>query len=389
MSNISYISLDDLERSGRFGPPAEPEVPARKLPTFLASDLAGKPVPVRQWHVETMIPSGTVTLLFGDGGTGKSLLSLQLAVATAARQSWLGLETMGGRALYLSAEDDTDELHRRLADIVAASGDLDLSELHDLEIVPLAGEDAVLAAPTKKGGMIEATPLWTALEAEAVAFEPTLIVADTLADVFGGDENVRAQARQFIGMMKGIAILTGAAVVVLAHPSLSGLASGSGTSGSTGWSNSVRSRLYFSRVRDGDNQESDPDARVLEVKKANYARTGSEHRLRWEQGVFVPVDQPGLGGVNDVAKAARAERIFLELLDAYNTEKRPVSPSPSANYAPAVFARDPRAADISKKALTNAMNYLFQTRQIEICEVGPPSRRLKAIVRKAHREDEE
>ncbi|MGR3292310.1 MAG: AAA family ATPase, partial [Paracoccaceae bacterium] len=40
---------------------------------FRASDLADKPVPDRQWLVHDLVPDGTVTLLGGDGGTGKSL----------------------------------------------------------------------------------------------------------------------------------------------------------------------------------------------------------------------------------------------------------------------------------------------------------------------------
>ncbi len=57
---------------------------------FPAADLDGKPVPARKWLVEGLIPSGTVTMLSGDGGTGKSLLSLQLACAVALGRNWIG-----------------------------------------------------------------------------------------------------------------------------------------------------------------------------------------------------------------------------------------------------------------------------------------------------------
>ncbi|MCA3487246.1 MAG: AAA family ATPase, partial [Rhodobacter sp.] len=46
---------------------------------FPARDLADKPIPPRHWHVDDLVPGGTVTLLSGDGGTGKSLLAMQLA----------------------------------------------------------------------------------------------------------------------------------------------------------------------------------------------------------------------------------------------------------------------------------------------------------------------
>ena len=67
------------------------EAPARRfslLPGSRASQ--GRPVPERQWLVPDLIPDRTVTLLSGDGGTGKSLLALQLAVAAATGGRWIG-----------------------------------------------------------------------------------------------------------------------------------------------------------------------------------------------------------------------------------------------------------------------------------------------------------
>ena len=48
-----------------------------------AADFEGQPIPEREWHVSDLIPAGIVTMLGGDGGAGKSLLAMQLAVATA------------------------------------------------------------------------------------------------------------------------------------------------------------------------------------------------------------------------------------------------------------------------------------------------------------------
>ena len=67
---------------------------------------------------------------------------------------------------------------------------------------------------------------------------------DTLADVFAGNENARQEARQFIGLLRGLAIEHDLAVVPLAHPSLSGMTSGTGTSGSTALLDSVRARSF-------------------------------------------------------------------------------------------------------------------------------------------------
>jgi RecA-family ATPase len=62
--------------------------------------------------------------------------------------------------------------------------------------------------------------------------------------MFGGDECVRTQVRQFINLLKGLARKHNCAILLLAHPSLTGMNTGTGLSGSTDWNNGVRSRLY-------------------------------------------------------------------------------------------------------------------------------------------------
>lgn len=352
--------------------------PAKSLfPFVLASELAGKPIPRREWHVEGLIPARNVTLLYGDGGTGKSLLSLQLAVSTALGIPWIDVqtETAHGPCLFLTAEDELDEVHRRLADIVKSHG-VRIDDLDNLVISSLAGEDALLGAPKDKGGEIQATKLYKVLAGVIAKMRPALVVLDTLADLFGGDENQRSQARQFITLIRKLALDNNTAIVVLAHPSLSGMASGTGASGNTAWNNSVRSRLYFERVRGEGGIEDDPDARVLKSMKSNYGRVGDVMRLRWANGVFVTGTRPG-GAENFIA--AEAERVFLELLATYDRDGRHVSDTPSANYAPAVFARDQRARGTSKRALVGAMNNLFETGKIAVVNVGPPSRPRKRL----------
>ena len=41
------------------------------------------------------------------------------------------------------------------------------------------------------------------------------------------------------------------------------------------------------------NEEADPDVRVLRVMKSNYGRIGDEHKLRWQNGVFVATSRSG------------------------------------------------------------------------------------------------
>jgi RecA-family ATPase len=352
--------------------------PLPTSPWIRAADLVATEPATRHWHVDALVPGRTVTLLSGDGGTGKSLIALQLAVATATGRAWIGRQVQHGPALFLSAEDDVDEIHRRLADIAQAEA-IDPKELGPLTIRSLAGMDALLCR-CQGNGTLTTTGLFREIEAHVAETTPVLLVLDTAADLFGGQENDRSQVRAFIGMLRGLAIRHRCAVVLLSHPSVSGMASGTGLSGSTAWNNSVRSRLYLDRVRD-DGQELDPDARVLKSLKANYGRTGASIALRWQAGVFVA--QEAGSGLDRKAAEAKADRVFLCLLDAFTAEGRTVKSAQAAGYAPKLFAASGRSEGLTKADLAAAMERLFA--RGEIVEVaagaGPPSKQTKRIVR--------
>ena len=361
---------------GRGHDGGEPEAPQQPLPVIRGSDFAGRPVPRRKWLCEGLIPSRNVTLFGGDGGTGKSLLALQLAVACATRRDWIGRTVRAGPALYLSAEDDTGELHRRLRAILDAEG-LGFEALGDLALLSLADEDPLLASFNRMSGRMLPTPLFVGLEAKAATLRPAVLILDTAADLFGGDEASRAQVRQFLNMLSRLALRYDTTVVLLAHPSVTGLSTGSGLSGSTAWSNSVRSRLYLSRIVN-QGFEPNPNARTLRLMKANYAAAGSEIRLTWRNGVFV-ADAPACG-LDRMAATEKAQRVFLKLLRQFTEEGRNVNHAGGVSYAPKLFAEHPGAEGVTKRAFTTAMNALLGDGRIRIEEHGPPSKRRARLV---------
>ena len=338
-----------------------------------ASTFAGRSAAPRTWHVRDLIPGSDVTMLMGDGATGKSLLALQLAVATVLGRTWLGQDVRRGKVVYIGAEDDLDEMHRRLATI-AKHIDIELDRLEDLHILCRAGEDAVLAS-SDESNIVRSTPLWGRVGRIVLALRPALVIYDPLADLFAGNENSRPQARQFVGMLRGLALKTHSTALLLGHPSVAGMASGSGTSGSTAWSNSVRSRLYLERIR--EDGEEDADARALRTMKANYGPAGGEIRVRWQAGAFVTDNiAPGAHPARS-AKQLQVEDLFLKLLSEYEGQGRYVSDKPGRNHAPAVLAADPRAARqrVTAKAFRSAMARLFTDQRIRMVERnGPPSK---------------
>jgi RecA-family ATPase len=335
-------------------------------------------VPARDWAVKDRIVRRAVTLLSGEGSVGKSILSLQLACAHVLARDWFGSLPEPGPALYLNAEDDERELHYRLNDIRAHLG-VTFTELKDggLHLVPLAGEDALLGVPDR-AGIVQPSPLFERLLLAATNIKPVLIVLDTAADMFGGNENDRSEVRQFVGLLRRLAIVSNAAVLLASHPSLTGIATDSGLSGSTAWNNSVRSRLFFKAADSDDDARS--DQRELIVRKNNYGPTGETIRMVWRNGVFVPVATPS--SIERAVAEQKIEDLFMGLLARFSHEGRKVSDKTGTNYAPAKFAAEPEAKAVkcSKQALADAMRRLFTADKIRVQEDGPPSHRRSRLV---------
>ena len=148
---------------------------------FRLSDLQGKPIPERESSVPGFIPSNTVTIFSGDGGTGKSLLAQQLSVAAATNGKWLGQPVKHGPALFLTAEDDEAEVHRRAADILRAEG-REFRDASNIVACSLAGMDALFASVNRDGGALIPSPLFKEVEEQVALLRPVVVINDTLAD---------------------------------------------------------------------------------------------------------------------------------------------------------------------------------------------------------------
>ncbi|MBD3677567.1 MAG: AAA family ATPase [Rhodobacteraceae bacterium] len=343
--------------------------------TVSAATFQGKPIPPREWLVRDWIPGREVTLLYGDGGTGKSLVALQLAVSVALAtkrnlQTWLSLPVMAGKAVYIGAEDEQDEMQRRLASILKSEG-AEFSDLENLEIRSLAGEDALLAKE-QRDKPLSTSPLYQRIERTLRQHRPAVLVLDTLSDMYPANENDRAKVKQFANLLKRLALKHECAVIMLAHPSRDGMNSGRGDSGSTAWNGAARSRLYleFLRLENGD---IEPLCRVLSSKKNNFSFSGASMNLNWNEGCFAA--QPGETMLDRKAMHDKAERVFLELLRQY-TE---IGDVPTASRTATVFSKDDDCDGVKKKGFERAQMALLKSGAIEICEDGPPSRRRKYL----------
>jgi RecA-family ATPase len=321
---------------------------------------ANEPTPKYEWSVHDRFPLRQTVLLSGQGGAGKSLLLLHLTLAHVLGREWLNTWPEPGPAFFIDAEDDESVMHIRLKGILEYY-DATIADAvkGGLQLKSLVGQDAVLATATR-GGRIEPTPLYHQLLQEAGDIKPRMIGIASSADVFAGEERDRSQVKQFVSLLTRMAIAANGTTALIAHPSLEGIKSGSGLSGSTQWHNSVRARAVMSSIKGEDGEAVDSDLRQVEFLKNQYGRLGARIVVRYKDGLFLPV--PGMSSPDRAAAEEVADAVFLETLRRLTKESRYVSAKGGHNYAPTMFAKEPeaKAVGLRKEQLADAMRRLFK-----------------------------
>lgn len=157
------------------------------------------PPPPYEWLVNGLIAKGDTTLLVGEPNVGKSWLSLSLACAIAnGSEKWINWDLeMHGRVLYVDEENPYDVVYHRLQQLGLKSHD-NIRYLHKQGIRLDRGFDRFLD--------------------EAMTYQPTLIVLDSLTRLHTQDENnAGAMAGLFNDSINTLTKETGAAVFILHH----------------------------------------------------------------------------------------------------------------------------------------------------------------------------
>jgi RecA-family ATPase len=310
------------------GGPKDAKESLSPLPIIDMSKWDDEPVPRREWAVLDRIPLRQVTLHSGHGAAGKSLIELQRSVAHALGRDWIGTLPERGPALFIDAEDDENEIHIRLADILKHYRATYVDAIEGgLHLMTLAGKDAVLAAPTRSG-KFEPTELYRQILKFVGDIKPKSIAIASVANVFAGNENDRAQVQQFVSLLTRLAIVSDGGLVLIAHPSLTGIASDTGLSGNTAWHNSVRARYYTKGVQQEEGEQPDNDLREIVFKKNNYGPISTTIMVRYQNGIFMPV--PGTSSLDKVARNQMVDDIYLKALRRLTEQGQDLGTYPTA-----------------------------------------------------------
>jgi RecA-family ATPase len=237
--------------------------------------------------------AGTVGMLMAAGGTGKSILALELAIAVAGGPDLLNLGVSRlGRVLVVAAEDPLHVLAVRLKALAAhLPAQARAAVMSNLEVIPTLGTGVELYTAGADDWELALTSRGRGCR---------LIVIDTLSRVHSGEENRREDAAKVMRRLENIALNTGAAVLVLHHVAKAAALNGQGQNqqaarGASVWVDEARFVAYLVGL-DSDTATKlgiDADRRRsylrYGVAKGNYAPPLPDTWLRRDVGgVLLP-----------------------------------------------------------------------------------------------------
>jgi len=227
-----------------------------------------------------------------------------------------------------------------------------------LHLISRAAEDAILGEYSRRTSRIEPTALYRELLEMAGDLKPVNIGIASSANVYAGNEIDRSQVMQFVTLLNKIAIVANSGLVLISHPSLTGMATETGLSGSTQWHNSTRARAYLKGYKqEGDQEITTNTKRELAFMKNQYGPLSDSVVLEYRDGLFLPVE--GTANANAAEKAERAKDVFLILLKRFNEQNRNVSANTGKNYAPSLFIKEQE----TQKAIAAAESIIAKARE--------------------------
>jgi len=190
-------------------PPAQPKKRERFELTWFDEIEEGKP---KETILKNWLGVGEFTTISGLPGTGKSVVTTDLACHIAAGMDWHGLPVRQGLVVYVAAERKKLTERRMMA----------FRKHHDVHDVPLL----------VVGGMLDFTRdekdaeaiIGVIREAETITGHKCVwVIIDTLTRVFGaGDQNASKDMVRFVRSCDLIITETGAHVTAIHHSAWSG-----------------------------------------------------------------------------------------------------------------------------------------------------------------------
>jgi hypothetical protein len=179
--------------------------------------LDGALIPQRQWIVPGLLLRRNLSVLVAPPASGKSLLTLQLAIAIALGIPWGGWRPRRAEKVFIiNAEDDYDEMCRRLYAAIVEMG-VDQKALADRIYLAEAPESIVIAKMDHKTRTVIRTPLVERLVETINQDGIGVTIADPFAETFEGDENSNSEVKWAGILWREVARRTASSLMLVHH----------------------------------------------------------------------------------------------------------------------------------------------------------------------------
>ncbi|MFP4473997.1 MAG: AAA family ATPase [Desulfatibacillaceae bacterium] len=195
-----------------FGPPAASQdassgkTEKRGFQFISVEELLSGPKPV-DWLVSGYLEAGCLAEIFGDAGSMKSFLALDISLSIATGSDWHGHKVKRGAVFYIAGEGFTGFGRRVKA--------WEIGHQKSLSGAPFFLSTGA-ASFLDNGGAAEVGKAADDLARKHGS--PNLIVVDTVARNFGpGDENATIDMSSFVSIMDALRTRFGAAVLLIHH----------------------------------------------------------------------------------------------------------------------------------------------------------------------------
>lgn len=190
-------------------------------PIDTAYCLANEPPPL-PWLFKDRVQMGRATIITGIGGSGKTPFLYNLAVGAATgRVNWDWEVEKKGRSIILAAEDERDDVHRRLNRICL---DLSLTEEEICQVGSLVEPHSFkrcrlpfLEASASGRGLQETRMYQSLVDYAKGCGDVVLIAIDPAQQFSDGDEMLQSHQRRLGALVDDLASATGAAVCLVTH----------------------------------------------------------------------------------------------------------------------------------------------------------------------------
>jgi hypothetical protein len=168
---------------------------ALSVATVDAFDFEESAIPTRPWMIPGVMLRGYTHMLVAPGGSGKSLFTLQLAIAMATGEQWGDWSPRKRfRSLIINVEDDLFEQRRRLSAARRVMNP-DIGRLRGMIHLAQDNQSILVSKTDPQTKSVVVTPLVEGLRRFIIENQIDALIVDPFAETFEGDENSNSEVK--------------------------------------------------------------------------------------------------------------------------------------------------------------------------------------------------